>query len=263
MSKLLNPAKALARAIGCSKRSVVWMAAACSFITLASLQPAARTQAQTQATLPDAPKSLARWIKLGKVDFDFYRIPEPDQKYKAETRFHLDVNYSFQFRTRRIAQSTSSIHRVFVRLSGLEVEVENLILLPESTDRNDFWDSSLVRHEFDHVRISSDPRATKLLRFLVAQIDIVDVPVGPANPTAERVKLAVDEKVQTMIQAVSNLIQQNYDYLDELTTHGGDKSPDAEFFESLYTEANLQKMGFPFLQQAKPLLNKRDYLATP
>jgi hypothetical protein len=141
------------------------------------------------------------------------------------------------------------------------------MLLPVEMAEDDLWHSSVVKHEFDHVRISSDPRVVMLIRFLLDEIDFVEVATqrdagGSTAIAGDEFRDAIDARIEAVVEAMGELLQANYDLLDEMTTHGDRQSDlDDNFFSRLYTEENLRKMNFVFLDETSRLLRQRKYVA--
>lgn len=127
--------------------------------------------------LPVPPDELRECLDRGNVTFlvDGERpsLTDPSRstgakrgRFDAETRYR--IRYSFQSRCRWEWAGPSRAQRLAIRVryEKVELTVEHQIWLRELPDLDDFWDSRLIRHELDHVRLSSDRRLAG--RFITA-----------------------------------------------------------------------------------------------
>jgi hypothetical protein len=139
------------------------------------------------------------------------------------------------------------------------------MLLPERLDTDRRWNDPLLRHEFDHVAVSTDPRAALLAEHLLRKIRKLTVAIDPRQPVdSQHVDQIVLEEIGRRREAVVDLIRANYLRLDEVTRHGARPLADREsFFKSLYTESELRKSGFRYLAEAANLLGSAAYRKTP
>ena len=100
---------------------------------------------------------------------------------------------------------------------------------PPPTER--FWDDSVVRHEFDHVRISSDPRIESQFLEAAKKIEVLRVPLSQVVGKNDRVE---NSKVQSLIESrmkqtldnTTDYVRIRYRELDRLTKHGLRPLPD-------------------------------------
>lgn len=143
--------------------------------------------------LPAAPEPFASWIEQGNVSLDFYDPQREVFAFAAETRFHY--HYSYRCRTRwRLLDEPDLDHKgigktapadslaepeepalLEVRLVYDEVKlsIAHRIRLPERIAGPDFFASALVRHEFDHIAISADPKLQDRLKRMLMQRNAV------------------------------------------------------------------------------------------
>jgi hypothetical protein len=91
----------------------------------------------------------------------------------------------------------------------------------EQPSTQDFWDDRLVRHELDHVRISTNPRIEKIFTELVRGdgrlLETID---EETKVTQSMVRSIVEKHVQSVFDDTIDLVQIRYQDLDAVTNHG-------------------------------------------
>ncbi|WP_413430900.1 hypothetical protein [Crateriforma spongiae] len=165
---------------------------------------------------PEPPESLRTWIRSGNVSF--YR---GGTSFDGETIFKTDLNFRSQCRWRKQREQNRQVIRIDYRLTRLRVTLAHHIHLKRIPPKDHFWDSALVQHEFDHVRISTLVANSKhLADDLKAASPIVrELPSGQ-RVTQAWVDQVVREHVQHRFHQMNELIQIRYDDLDRQTAHG-------------------------------------------
>lgn len=208
--------------------------------------------------LPPVPEDLKRIVDAHELSFlvggerpsltrSIRSTPESDRRFDAETQFKM--NYSFDSRCRweaiREPATADTIGRLAVRVryTRIETQISHQIWLRRLPDPETFWDDSLIRHELDHVRISSDPRLTirfeKAIRNL-QRIELSHVQSEPVWVIARRkyeaawsrrasLQLYLDHRdakpfvksaVQMEFDRLIELVNIRYRELDRVTDHG-------------------------------------------
>lgn len=184
--------------------------------------------------LPPPPTELRQLVEIGRVTFESADGLQTERASKLESRFAAETRFliSFNFETRtswRMSANGDEIH-ITVLLRRFRWEPVHTIWFRKRPAEEGFWSSPLVLHEFDHVRLSTDPR-------LKASFDrLLREPIEFSRPRASDkrvdqplVNRLADEHIQEMFQKVLELIQIRYRELDRETMHGkrplGDSSP--------------------------------------
>jgi hypothetical protein len=193
------------------------------------------------ARLPAPPEAIAKLIAGGAVVFDFYDEKQNEYAFAGETTF--DFHYEYRCRTRyRIiddSESQSAGDRVSEDASGRALEVtldyEDVVLkishrmrLPSRLVDERFFDQQLVKHEFDHVAISADPRLPALLvKMLSDRNSKVVIPLSQAeNESRDRLMYAnisrktASEATTKVFEDFVSLVRIRYKELDQVTRHG-------------------------------------------
>ncbi len=209
----------------------------------------------------DAPKELQRLIKDGKVEVVYDSDPEFVRESRGWADFHVQIKSSFKYdltKTRKNGRWTVTLDNITLKPT---IELTHLIRLPSTFKSPDVWTSRTLRHEFDHVAVSLDPRAMLLLRHLLVHLPDIERTLEPKEmPTNDVLNRLVDEEVVKRRRAVVELMRQNNQQLDKIGAHGAELVPNrATFFSQLYTKENLAETKFPFIEQVLDLLETAEY----
>jgi hypothetical protein len=209
--------------------------------------------------LPKPPAELAPWLRRGEVTFMIGgqrpSVVDPSRStgalgrdFDAETQFRL--SYSFKSRCRWGWAENEAARRlaVDVRFDRLQLAVEHRVWLREMPDIESFWDSPLVRHELDHVRLSSDPRLKTLFVNAVDKRDRIELTIDQSSPLISRATRRLpnsslgnrsllnylsgadaqpwmDAVVQEEFDKIVQLVEIRYQELDRQTEHGRQPVP--------------------------------------
>jgi len=211
------------------------------------------------SALPAPPAAIAKLIADGDVTYYFYNPKSEKFDFAGETTFNF--HYYYRCRTRyeivdRAADDDDAVDRSLTimatdgkdaaeeptgsRALRVNVTYDDVVLtiahrmrLPQYVIGDKFFEHPLVRHEFDHVAISADPRLqTHLQRMLQRRNSVLTVPVpdtltdrddllATANGAARRAsKIVFDDFVAE--------IKIRYQELDSITAHGIQPLPPAD-----------------------------------
>lgn len=186
--------------------------------------------------LPAPPLAFEQLKKDGNVAFVFYDAAKFPRQYAGETRFRIDYQAESNFRWRLIRQANGQRSLVIrTGFSEPQFQIQHQILLPSTTADQQFYLQRLVRHEFDHVRVSADPRYRNLLaKWLKDDLKVVRVEIDGEYSKRELNSLAskaVKEQADQLFQKMLELIQIRYSELDRTTRHGTEALPDDFFSE--------------------------------
>lgn len=213
------------------------------------------------APAADVPSYFKRLIEAGKVEFEFYDPQKTRRETLGHTQFDLHVRHrsSFQFGW-TVGRGVRNL-TIRATLSDISPNLTHLITLPERLDSDRRWNDRLLKHEFDHVAVSCDPRVMMLVEHLYERIDRIDRNVPSDTRVDNRfVEKIVNEQAASRLKAVIEAIKANQNLLDDVSLHGVRPIADRKkFFGSLYTEPNLKKIGFPHLVEVSDILKSKAY----
>ena len=175
-------------------------------------------------TLPELPTEMRNALQSQKQTNDRSVAPENRLSaittYRVEFRFARQTTWNWNPLTRTMTiemrarlQSWKPIHTIWFRR------------LPEL---DDFWDSPLVLHEFDHVQLSTDPAMEKRFATILRQGNREEIQLsGDQKPSEELATVKTDQWVQQMFQEIVELVDIRYRELDQITLHGRRELPPA------------------------------------
>ena len=182
-------------------------------------------------TLPEPPEELAALIKRGTVSFEFYDPQVTVRSFKGETRF--EYRYSFQSKSdwKRTVQDGKPAIEIKIDYREIDLEMDHLVSLPQDMIGDDFFQRALTLHEFDHVRISSDPRLPALLKSMLRErnsrlVRVLDPEEHdfrgrPSNQDMARInKKLVQESSDAVFNDFVSVVSIRYRELDRLSNYG-------------------------------------------
>ncbi len=209
----------------------------------------------------DAPTELKRLIADGKVKVVYDSDPEFVKAARGWADFHVRLEHTFKYGLVKSRKNDRWQVRLTVAKLEQKIELTHLIRLPASFKSPDVWQGSILRHEFDHVAVSLDPRAMLLLHHLLKHLPVIERTLEPQEePSNERLKQIITEEIDRRHKAVIELMRQNNVLLDKVGNHGARSVPDrAAFFAKLYTKEHLAEQKFPFVDQVLKLLETKEY----
>lgn len=172
--------------------------------------------------LPPAPQRFAKLIESGNVSLSFYDPAEVKRQYAGETK--LDLRYDYRSSSRWDAQREGDGHVVTVRSQFRQFKFtrRHTIVLPIRMAGENFYSRPLVEHEFDHVRISTNPAFEKQFqRWIEAELRVLKLTL-PAGQTLDNqwVQAQIKAAMKQRFDRLLDLIQIRYRELDRVTDHG-------------------------------------------
>ena len=210
-----------------------------------------------------APPALRRMIEDGDVTVEFTDDPELVLQDKGKTRWHFDVKRTYRYRHSTSTKDGAQTVRLTATEVNQEVRLWHRIRLPPKYYQNSprVWYSRLMRHEFDHVAVSLDPRPKLLMQYLSQHVPPFERTLPPGEQRSpETYKRFVGDELQKRFAAVLQLVERNQNWLDDISQHGKVPVPNRlSFFPYLYTRERLQEAQFPYLAEALPLLGTEEY----
>lgn len=174
--------------------------------------------------LPEPPAEIRELISSGQVTFEAgeretLRSSRSGSRITAETHYRISYNYNARSRWKIDSQQRRVV--ITLRFHEIEWQPTHRIWFENRPATEDFWSDRLVMHEFDHVRISTDPRvAERFKQLLRNKRSITQSLSGDDVVNQDFVDRLVDEHVAVVFSKVSDLISIRYAELDRATSHG-------------------------------------------
>ncbi len=225
--------------------------------------PPIETTDPNQEPIPtdSAPEELQRLIADGHINLVYDSDPEFVKADTGKAHFHLTFKQTFQYKYTK-SKRNGCWH---VKLTATQVKptvgLEHTIRLPVQYKSDHVWNDRLLRHEFDHVAVSLDPRAVLLIEHLFQHLPPIERILDPGQlPSDELHKKLFNEEFEKRGQAVIELVKQNNVLVDKVGKHGTVPIPRrAEFFGQLFLKQNLVESKFPYVEEVFDLLETPNY----
>ena len=215
----------------------------------------------TTTAAAEPPEYFARLIDKGNVTFVYYDPAQQPRTHQGYTTFRYNVTYRSDYQYQWVDQPTGRQLVIVPEISQVKCSLANEVELPSTLNHDRKWTSSLVKHEFDHVAMTLDPRVRMLIEHLCKRTPKIlrTLPLA-TQVTDELVEEMIHKAVDSRYQPVLKLLLANERDLDVHTRHGMSRLPDRrEYFNSLFMELNLKQFRFPLLGEVRPLLRTKAY----
>ena len=173
------------------------------------------------ADLPEPPAEVRELLESAPVQFEVG--PEDDDRQidkrrlmAAETRFEIEFSYRTKLRWQRVRD------RLFVRVRDVDVQwiPRHRVWFRKQPPRDTFWSQPLVRHELDHVRISSDERLRRLFVRRAQSLGPLEAVLERGSTPAAQADRLAKQALTELFHEVTDLVRIRYRELDRLTDHG-------------------------------------------
>ena len=221
--------------------------------------------------IPAPPEELAKLIKAGNVSFEFYDPKIVTRSFAGETKFEFRYAYRSRSNWKQIRSEGKPAIEVLIDYQEITLNRQHRILLPQEMMADDIFSRRLTLHEFDHVRISCDPRLPDLLKAMLMErnsriVQVLDETEHEfeGKPSAqdlarigkEIVKLESDKVFNDFVSIVSI----RYQELDRVSNYGLKALPAEERFRIIESppqppqvESDAPNVANPELPPTEPL----------
>ncbi len=212
---------------------------------------------------PEAPPEMAALVQAGQVTIEYVSDPEFVEKDNGNCAFQLEFARTFKYRFETTRRNRQPVLKVTLTSIDPTITVTHAIRMPVQYARPKPWENRLLRHEFDHVAVSSDPRPKLLLKYLVRRLPPFEHALQPGETAdATLCEKLINLELDRREDAVTEVIRQNNRLLDDLSRHGEIGVPErVEFFAKLYTKEHLASLEFPFVEEALKVFETQAYSA--
>lgn len=211
-----------------------------------------------------SPPAYARLIDAGRVRIEVDEATVKSANKTALTIFSFKDHYNLRYRLipTGFAESGANQFKLITHFIKPETTIFHRILLRESFQPVNPWETRLLQHEFDHVAISTDPRLIKLIAMVEwsSQSWSIELENKP-DPTPDDISAVVEERLAERRKALKSIVNSYYQQLDKISNHGMDDIQNRkDFFMKLYSLEDLREQQFPYVQEIakkwKPVFSK-------
>ena len=207
------------------------------------------------------PPHLLRLVEAGSVGLEFNDAKLQALKKSAITEFHIQASFRNSYRIHEANQnSPESSRTVTVKYSKWKFAITHKVVLPSDFLWENKWYPVLLKHEFDHVAISSDPRIALIAERLFAQQDEFRVSLESDETQEKLIGRLVQERFDERKSWLQNWIQRAYDELDEISSNGLKAIDDRpEFFRDVHSEEKLRGANFGEIKRIQSAFRHKTY----
>lgn len=229
--------------------------------SLGCLVGLAQSDERLVSLLANAPPHLNRLIDRGQVRLEIDDEKLAKAKRAAQTEFTFAIEYSMRYSTEK-PNGLNGSTLISVHYPKREMTLSHVVTLStEFFERNDGWESPLLRHEFDHVAVTTDPRVMKLSEAVM--FDPFTFTLESAT-SAAAIEKATHQQCENAFEqrkaALISLLNDAYGDLDKRSQHGLQPIEDRQdFFASLYQEEWLMEKQFAWIKPCKKLFKSSGY----
>ena len=137
-----------------------------------------------------APDEIKRLIEEGKVKVEYDSEGEFAKSGRGWADFNLREDRKYRYALAKHKRQGRWQVKITVTNVEEKFELTHIVRLPAQKKSPDIWKSWLMRHEFDHVAVSLDPRPRMLLFHLLKHVSPIertlDVGEEPSNEVIKR-----------------------------------------------------------------------------
>lgn len=191
-----------------------------------------------------APGEYLRLINRGNVEIQVNDSILASYRKAALTRFKIKLDYKCIYRPPRAStKNGEKILLLDIRYTKRDLSVNHTVIIPATYTPDEPWSDRLMKHEMDHVAITTDPRLQAMVRGIFSRGFAIEVqPNANSNLRPDDYKSQIDQFTQDIIREIEALLQYQYDELDRSSNDGLVELEDRfAFFQSLYDYDTCQK----------------------
>ena len=183
------------------------------------------------------------------------------KNYHGSATFELFLAAPFDVEFQWQPEKTWNRVSIETTFQPVESKITHKIKVPHRANQAEFWNDPLVRHELDHVAISTDPRTVLLFTQTLKTVASLERRIqSKSKPKMSGVSAIINEELRLRREAVYELIRRQNRKLDHETQHGSVVLADRDvFFRELYEKPSLDEASYPFLADVIGLLKEKPY----
>jgi len=199
--------------------------------------------------LPSPPAEFLELASRANLKIEFYDPKVIQRSFAGETAFEFQYTYDSRSSWKRKQVDSKPAIEVSVKYENIKIQRTHKMTLPQILIGDEIYSHHLTRHEFDHVRLSTDPRLDPLLTTMLTERNSkITKTLDPdedeyiGRPTAKDFQRISKAMVADASDKVFNdwvaIVSMRYRELDRVSDYGRDElsSGDrARIFEQLHT----------------------------
>ncbi len=188
--------------------------------------------------LTQAPPEFQRLLDAGNVSIQASDALLRQKEKFGATEFKLQVGYRFSFKIESNTQE-DGVHLVRVRViyQRPTFRISHIIHVESDYNPLDPWSHRLMKHEMDHLAISTDPRVRAIVDGILGGSLVLDLRLEQASaPSDQQIREYLGSRSAERFADIERVIQIAYDQLDEASVQGNRRIDSrGNFFKQLYS----------------------------
>ncbi len=233
------------------------IAVACWLLSTLAMSAAAQEEIPI-SELPPPPDAIERLLRLADVTF----TAGPREQHSDASSEHSDstawrslaaetsyrIAYDYRNRSHWKLLSDGSRRRlvITVRFSSVSLKPRHVVWFRRRPETDGFWNHPLVRHELDHVRITSDRRLTRRFEELLRDRNVIEKEIDRGViVNSELVNRLIEQHVEGVFEEISELASIRYRELDRVTKHGLEPVPESSSLSEWLGDDRGTSRGMP------------------
>ena len=139
----------------------------------------------------------------------------------AETHYQLAFNLKYRKTWNTVRDGDQLLLKINVNFTRVKIQQAHGIFFKVRPGETGFWENKLVLHEFDHVRISSDPKVEKLFLSRLHKASKITKELTPSTRVNNaNIDTYISKHAKTIFNDVIDMVGIRYRELDRVTSNG-------------------------------------------
>lgn len=245
-----------------SRANLGCLLASVAFLVLAYDRVHCQEDSSPHPWMSDAPGEFVRLIDKGNVSIQVDDELVRKSGKSAITIFRFALDFDYKFRSQWVESGARSgvwKAKITSWIDQPKVRPEHTICIPSKFNPKSPWQSALMKHEFDHVAISTDPRLIKIIqKVLERRKTWVEEFEQATMPRESEIRQRIEVEVGRTVKICETMIQAQYDELDKKSTDGMSSIENRqEFFLGMFSVQGLERCKFAFLADMRAFVSDR------
>lgn len=205
-----------------------------------------QTPADRSQWLSMAPGEYLRLIQAGNVSIQVSDALLKQKGKVGATEFKLQITYRYSYTIDTMdEQEGMQLASIQVSYQRPKFRISHTIHVQSDFSPSDPWSNRLMKHEMDHLAVSTDPRLRAIVDGVLGSTTRYEFRWEQSSPPSEKqIREEIHRSSTQRILDIEKMIQLAYDQLDDRSMQGNRKIESRGlFFRSLYRAPWLQNTG--------------------
>ena len=194
--------------------------------------------------LSTAPGEYLRLIQAGNVSIQASDDLLQQKDKVGATEFKLQIGYRYTYTIESVEEREGTqLARLRVTYQRPKFRITHVIHVESDFSPPDPWSNRLMKHEMDHLAISTDPRIRAIVDGVLGSTASYEFRWEQStSPSDKQIREEINRASTERISDVEKIIQLAYDQLDDRSMQGNRKIESrGAFFQGLFIARWLQE----------------------